>query len=305
MAVIRILKKQLRKGMYIESVECPHFMFDKRRFVLDQDADLEAIWATSGEYVLINTSKGRLALASGADAAEAEAIRQKASDSIVRSLQSLRASFNDMTSGEGQGIDRFRPLAKEMVENMVSAPTIVTELTRLKTKDEGTFMHSLAVGALMSGLGMSLGLDAETVELLSISGILHDFGKLLIPDAILKKQGPLTAVERHVIRNHPELGYQRLTTYADMPQMVLDVCRSHHELLDGSGYPRGLSGNEISLPVRIATVCDVYDALTSPRPYKKGWSDDEAISWMFEKDKLFDRKLLVRLSEVTNGIKRD
>ena len=299
-------KRQLRKGMYVETVECPQTMFDKRRFVLQHDADLEAIWAANGEYVVVNTAKGLFASeGSSAPSAKDERKRQKASETIAKSTKAMKSSLMALAVGEAQDFDSFRPMAKDMVESMAESPAIVTELTRLKTKDEGTFMHSLAVGALMSGVGLSLGMDAETVEMLGIAGILHDFGKLLIPNTILNKQGPLTAVERQIVRNHPELGYQRLVTYPEMPAMVLDVCRGHHELRDGSGYPRGLMASELDIYVRISTICDVFDALTSTRPYKKAWTGDEAISWMFSQENRFDRKLLVRLNEVTNGIGRD
>jgi HD-GYP domain-containing protein (c-di-GMP phosphodiesterase class II) len=302
MSVIRIPKRQLRKGMYVESVECSHLMFDKRRFVLKSDADLEAIWAAAGEYVVVNTSRGYFAAGGSTEPAAGDDVRrEKAAETISRSTKALKTSLLALAIGDAPDIGNFRPVARDMVEKMGESPAIVTELTRLKTKDEGTFMHSLAVGSLMSGIGQSLDMDAETLELLVIAGILHDFGKLLIPNTILNKPGALTPVERQIVRNHPELGFQRLSTYPEMPELVLDVCRSHHELLDGSGYPRGLAAHEISQVVRISTICDVYDALTSARPYKKGWSGDEAINWMFAQENRFDRKLLVRLSEVTNG----
>lgn len=292
--------------MYVESVECPQLMFDKRRFVLLSDADLEAIWAATGEYVVVNTARGHFAGEAATEPSTSDdAMREKAGETIARSTKALKSSLMALANGDAPDITTFGPVAKDMVDRMGESPAIVTELTRLKTKDEGTFMHSLAVGSLMSGVGRSLGMDPETLELLAIAGILHDFGKLLIPNAILNKPGALTAVERQIVRNHPELGYQRLSAYPEMPEMVLDVCRSHHELLDGSGYPRGLAADELSPFVRISTICDVFDALTSTRPYKKGWSGGEAINWMFAQENRFDRKLLVRLSEVTNGIGRD
>lgn len=305
MSVIRIPKAQLRLGMYVESVECPQFAFDKRRFVLQEEADLEAIWAATGEFVVVNTAKG---LFPGKPTKPVrrykEGQRERASEAVTRSAKALKNDLMAFAFGESANIDSFRPIARDMVATMGESPEIVTELTRMKTKDEGTFMHSLSVGALMSGVGMSLGMDGDTVELLGIAGILHDMGKLLIPNTILNKQGPLTAVERQVVRNHPDLGYQRLITYPEMPDMVLEVCRSHHELLDGSGYPRGLKASEIDIYVRISTVCDVFDALTSTRPYKKAWSVGDAINWMFEQETRFDRKLLIRLSEVANGSDR-
>ncbi|MBB4065095.1 HD-GYP domain-containing protein [Gellertiella hungarica] len=314
MTVVRIPKGQLRKGMYVESVECPQFVFSKRRFILDLDEDLDAIAAAPAEFVLVNTarSKGAMGAASSgkangngdAPAQVDEVKRQKAAETLTRSTAAVKTGFTGFATGDIKDIQAFAPVSRDLIESMSEGPEIVLELTRLKTKDEGTFLHSLAVGALMASVGQALGYDEATVELLGIAGILHDFGKLLIPNMILNKRGSLSDVERQIIRNHPELGYQRLVTYPDMPGMVLDVCRHHHELLDGSGYPQGLSGAALSPFVRISTICDVYDALTSTRPYKKAWSGQQAINWMFEQGHCFDRRLLLRLGEVTDGAGR-
>jgi putative nucleotidyltransferase with HDIG domain len=169
------------------------------------------------------------------------------------------------------------------------------QVSRLKNKDEITFQHSLAVGILMGKLGDALDLDMETVELLVLSGMLHDVGKLTISNKVMQKQGPLTPAERKLVQSHPRRGHQILQTYANIPDEVLEICLHHHEVLDGSGYPSGKSGDEIGLLVRISTVCDVFDALTSVRPYKRGWAVAEALSWMFERDQQFDRKLVLRL----------
>jgi HD-GYP domain-containing protein (c-di-GMP phosphodiesterase class II) len=128
--------------------------------------------------------------------------------------------------------------------------------------------------------------------------MLHDIGKLLIPNEILTKPGKLTDQERLVIRNHPEAGYRLLKTYPDLPPVVLDICRLHHEALDGSGYPLGLKKKDLSTPVRLSTVCDVFEALTSVRPYKRPWTSTEALDWMFARPQFFDRKMVIRLGSV-------
>lgn len=104
-----------------------------------------------------------------------------------------------------------------------------------------------------------------------------------------------------MIQSHPQRGHQILRTHPAIPEEVLEICLHHHEALDGSGYPSRLAGSEISQLVRISTVCDVFDALTSVRPYKQGWSAGKALGWMFERDKQFDRKLVLRLGAVINA----
>ncbi len=304
MTVVRIPKNQLRKGMYVESVECSDADFGKRRFILDHDEDLEAIAAAPAEYVVINMSRGAgargAARAEPRDGArEADEIRlRKAAETLSRATSSVKTGFASFLSGETQTLDDFTPVSREIKERMEEDPAVMLELTRLKTKDEGTFVHSVAVGALLTSVGQAVGYDDQTVEMLGVAGILHDCGKLLIPNMILNKRGSLTDVERQIIRNHPELGYQRLLTYPGMSEIVLEICRYHHEMLDGSGYPHGLKADALSPFVRMSTICDVYDALTSVRPYKKAWTSRQAIAWMFEQGERFDRKLLLRLGEI-------
>ncbi len=302
MTVVRIHKSKLRKGMFVESVECPDYAFNRRRFFLDLDEDLEAILVTPADFVVVNTALGKTTGIAGGEPGsrrEIDEVRfRKAAETLSRSTIAVKAGFASFISGEQKTIQDFVPVSRELTQQMAEGPAVMLEMTRLKTKDEGTFVHSIAVAALMTSVGRAVGFDEETVEMLGVAGILHDCGKLLIPNMILNKQGTLSDIERRIVRNHPELGYQRLLGYPGIPEMVLDVCRYHHEMLDGSGYPLGLRGDALSLYVRISTVCDVYDALTSVRPYKKAWSGRQAISWMFEQGERFDRKLLLNLGEV-------
>lgn len=171
-------------------------------------------------------------------------------------------------------------------------------ITRLKSKDEATYVHSLAVSGLMTLLAASLNLDEEMISVLALAGLLHDIGKLKLPNKILNKPGELTTAERNVVRHHPDAGYQILRAYSHFPREVLDVCLLHHEVLDGSGYPRGLKQKDLTLPVQISTVCDVFEALTSFRPYKHPWTNNQALDWMFARPHLFDCKLIIRLGSV-------
>ncbi len=113
-------------------------------------------------------------------------------------------------------------------------------------------------------------------------GCLHDVGKMAIPDEVLNKPGKLTDSEFSIVRNHPEAGGQILRDSGQVSALVLDVCLHHHEKVDGSGYPHRLTGDQISLFAKMGAVCDVYDAITSDRPYKKGWDPAESIRRMAE-----------------------
>lgn len=284
--------------MFIELVECPHSEFGKRRFLLTNERDRQAIIASSAERVLVNTALGidqatspatKGALTKGR--MSIERVQQK----VETATTELRANLDQISEGTRPDFDKLGPLVQSMADVWHATPTVALEMTRLKTKDEGTYVHSLAVASMMTQLGDICGLNREETTLLGVAGLLHDIGKLKIPDEILNKPGRLTDEERDIIRTHPDIGYDWLRQYDEIPQLVLDITRLHHEVLDGSGYPLRLTADELSLPVRISTVCDVFEALTSARPYKAGWPAQEALDWMFARPHLFDRKLVIRL----------
>ena len=113
-----------------------------------------------------------------------------------------------------------------------------------------------------------------------MAGLIHDLGKALMPKEILNKPGKLTDQEFLIIQSHPREGYKLLAQGTDIDPSVADVCLHHHEKFNGSGYPDGLKGDDISLFSRMGAVCDVYDAITSDRPYKAGWDPAESLRKM-------------------------
>ena len=171
---------------------------------------------------------------------------------------------------------------EEISDSVARNPGALISLARLKTADDYTYMHSVAVCAMMVALSNQLGLDAEQTRLAGLSGLMHDLGKAMMPMEVLNKPGKLTDTEFAIIKSHPEEGHRLLLTGRDVAPMVLDVCLHHHEKTDGSGYPKHLKGDEISLFAKMGAVCDVYDAITSNRPYKAGWDPAESLRKMAE-----------------------
>ena len=137
------------------------------------------------------------------------------------------------------------------------------------TYDNATYQHCMLVTGLAAEFARSLGLSARDQERLTRGALLHDLGKAKIPLTILNKPGRLSAEELAVMRTHPGIGYEILREQGDYEPEMLDVVLHHHELLDGSGYPDGLSGSQIGDLVRLITICDVYAALIERRPYKE------------------------------------
>ncbi len=143
-------------------------------------------------------------------------------------------------------------------------------------------MHSVAVSALMIALARQLGLDEELTRELGLPGLLQDIGKAKVPIEILNKPGKLTDAGFETVKSHPEHGHAILTAGGAAGAIALDVCLHHHEKIDGTGYPHRLPGGAISLYAKMGAVCDVDDAITSNRPYRRGWNPAESIRRMAE-----------------------
>jgi response regulator RpfG family c-di-GMP phosphodiesterase len=151
----------------------------------------------------------------------------------------------------------------------------------LDLRDKETEGHSQRVTEMSVRLARAMGLDEEEIEHVRRGALLHDIGKLGIPDQILLKPGPLTEEEWVIMRTHPTLAYQWLSPI-DYLRPALDIPYCHHEKWDGSGYPRGLAGEQIPLAARIFAVVDVWDALSSDRPYRKRWPDEKVHAHLCE-----------------------
>ncbi len=173
-------------------------------------------------------------------------------------------------------------------------------LERLAEKDAYTEGHTRRVARLAVQVGEELGVPAQRLRDLAIGGLLHDIGKLSLPDDVLKKPGPLEPAEFDVIRLHPQRG-ERLLGDLGFPERVRRLVLDHHERLDGSGYPRGL-GRTMPFEARILAVCDVYDALISPRVYRPAWNHDRALALLREEaGSVFDRRCVAALERVLVG----
>jgi HD-GYP domain-containing protein (c-di-GMP phosphodiesterase class II) len=202
-----------------------------------------------------------------------------------------------------------RPLAGDLRgADLVAAEDIflgshVRALTvRLADKDAYTERHTRRVALLAVEVGEQLGLSPNRLRTLAIGALVHDIGKLSVPDAILKKPAALDDDEYSVVQGHPEWGNRLLTELGGFSTAVRQLVRDHHERLDGAGYPRGLSAEEIDLDTRILTVCDVYDALISKRVYRPAWTHEAAMDLLRrESGTAFDVRCVDALECVVTG----
>lgn len=287
--------------MFVEDLECAweENPIRRRRFLLERPEQVDLLKRSNVKAVIINPTLGTdIGEASGIADHRTEAAvpldqRFQVAATILASIQSTTTDlFNGVRQGDGVSMAQAAPVVREISRAMERDATVFFSVSRLKSKDETTFRHSIAVSALLVQFARYMKFDAETVQVFGTAGLLHDIGKMQIPDDVLQKQGSLTDAEFETIRSHPALGHAILSAQGDMPQLVLDICLHHHERIDGKGYPGGLSGDEIGMHVCMATICDVYEAITSVRPYKKAWSRADALAWMLERQGHFDRSLL-------------
>ena len=221
-----------------------------------------------------------------------EAEMQRASKMLHRSKTEVMTLFGNARMGKSISTRKITNLVAQISDSVTKDPSIILNVARLKTKDEYTFLHSVSVCALMINLARKLGLDEVVVQDLGMAGMLHDLGKMTIPDVILNKPAKLDDEEWRIVRSHPEKGHAILSSAKCGTETALDVCLNHHEKMDGTGYPNKLKGEDLSLAARMAAICDVYDAITSQRSYNAPLSGAVALSKMLSWKGHFDQTLL-------------
>lgn len=298
--------------------------FWRSRFLLTKEEDLRLLQVSGVNRVCIDISKGRDAgaqakpvapppdvplTATKSDAEMGAAVGPAIIDSrgdggsahvpikqelrraariCAKSKEAVTAMFQEARMGKAVDTESMHPLVEEISNSVTRNPGALISLARLKTKDDYTYLHSVAVCALMVALARQLNLSEEETREAGFGGLVHDVGKALVSDAILNKPGKLTDDEFVSIKMHPELGHRLLSEGRGATPAMLDVCLHHHEKIDGTGYPFKLVDTQISRLAKMGAVCDVYDAITSNRPYKNGWDPSDSLRRMAEWKGHFD-----------------
>jgi HD-GYP domain-containing protein (c-di-GMP phosphodiesterase class II) len=201
--------------------------------------------------------------------------------------------FAQVQSGNAAAaIEDAAPVVGGIAESVARNSDALITLARIRTLDEYTYVHSVAVSALMINLARQLQLAPDYVRHAGTAGLFMDVGKAFLPPALLGKRGVYSAEDWTEMRRHPKLGADAVTASGEMSKIVADVCLHHHEKYDGSGYPHGLKGDDISLFARMAAICDTYDALASARPHRPAFGPAEAVAEMYRLKGHFDDSLL-------------
>lgn len=250
-------------------------MTDKELAILELDGP-----ADDHQPFQNSTADTPIANAERLKAAPLEVEREQAAKIIASSRSAIASMFKDLRMGKAIETEAVMPIVEEISASVARNVHALISLVRLKTADDYTYMHSVAVCALMTALARELKLSEAEVKQAGLAGLMHDMGKAGIPLQILNKPGSLTDNEFHVVREHPKLGYDMLVKANISDPVTLDVCLHHHEKMDGSGYPEKLSSDQISLFAKMGAICDVYDAVTSTRAYKPAWEPGMALKRM-------------------------
>ncbi len=300
---LKIATSELRTGMCVVDLDRPWletpFLF--QGFIISGDSDIQTVQKYC-RHVYIDTTRGarpeprqsqtaasnrepersrlfglltrrspeRVTTPVEKEIHQASAVHQKTS-ALVRNF------MDDIRLGRALNVQAIEGSVSEMVDSILRNPDAMSWLTQLRRKDADQEQHSINVCILALTFGRHLGLPRDEMQKLGISALLHDIGKLQVPEDLLKKVAPLTDDEWQIMRKHTEYGRSLLMSARDLYFGAVDVAQTHHERIDGKGYPRGLSGAQISPFAKIVAIVDTYDDIVSPHPYREERTAFEAM----------------------------
>ncbi|MEM7168387.1 MAG: HD domain-containing phosphohydrolase [Planctomycetota bacterium] len=245
-------------------------------YVLPEEIDFYWLYLNDSIHKLIDT--------------EDDPLENRASV-FYRSTFELSKRIYDVPLGH-ENVDKVQDLVTTSVEYLDQKQRL-HELMPAMEQHPTVYSHSLNVSQFGLALAREIGISSKAeLEAIGMGLLLQDYGMLQIPESLLFKEGPLSFDEWAAVKRHPSYGVEILDRIAEVPAVTREIVFSHHERLDGSGYPQGLSGAELSLPVRIAGLVDVFCSLISTRPYREAYTTFEALEILTsDLDRLFDRKL--------------
>lgn len=194
----------------------------------------------------------------------------------IKAISTTKNVLQNMEQSDHiKNVEEINDVVEDILAEILSNEDIGIDITSIQSYDLGTYTHSVSVTVLSLYLAKELGLNKRQLTDIGVGGLLHDLGKLYIPQEILNKPGKLTKEEFEVVKKHPMDGFVKIKDKISL--LGAHIALQHHEKFDGSGYPRNLKGEEIHLYGRISAIADVYDAITMDRPYRPGRTPNEAI----------------------------
>ncbi|TQV71375.1 HD-GYP domain-containing protein [Aliikangiella marina] len=215
-----------------------------------------------------------------------------------KSSRLMKGVLDKIMLGEDFDIQGVKDSVKDNVKQVLENEEAMLMMTMLKSANEDIAEHALNVSILAIGFAQALGLSQTQLEDVGMSALLHDIGQMRVDQKVIRKQGKLNQNERMEVVKHTQFGFDLLSAKRDLTPSCIDVALSHHERLSGQGYPRGLKGDQISKIVRLVSIIDVFDSLTSHQSYRKGLSVMEAYKvLMAGKGTHFDENMVLKFIE--------
>ena len=302
----KINSSQLQIGMYVHDLDCGwlEHPFLRSRFTVMDTSTITQVQQANIRHLVIDTEKGVDCDESASDTLEANlqenmggVSSRKANDGkqvaaadeidnarliYKEATIAIHTLLDDVRLGKRVELEHIEPVTENIVNSVFRNKDALTSLTRIKDRDQYTFMHCVSVSGLMACFALDRGMSRERIKQIVFGGLLHDVGKMKVPLDILTKPARLTEQEFEIMKSHVKLGVDSIASIPGLTQDALDVVALHHERIDGSGYPHGLQENNISEVGQMASIIDVYDALTSVRCYKNAWEPSFTLKKLLE-----------------------
>ncbi len=297
--------EQLRVGMYVTKLDISWSKtpFWRHRMRVGSLDHIEALRACGVRFVEIDAEKGLDLASQGGSVSTVDPSSTRIADLLSRASQPqgkepstpfeeeltiakevhkqakavIGQAMGDARQGRKLDLDALSMVSERLVESVLRNKDAISSLSRLKSFDEYTFFHSVNVAILALAMGRQRGMPREALSRLGLGALLHDIGKMKIPHDLLNAPRRLDEGEREIIKQHVMRGAEYLSQHTVLPEETLRPLLEHHERVDGSGYPAGRRRKDLSRPGLIASIVDVYDAITSDRVYHKGMTPNQAL----------------------------
>ncbi len=296
---------QLKVGMFVEDVLNARdvLVLSANSLIWDQ-SQIDALKRQGVQSLFINTEKGRDILVDEKPLAPVTIDPKKREDDYYKelekarvvhrqTLETAREVLDSIKKGVTFSMEKVEKAAENVVDSIQRNPDTLISLSQLKGYDEYTYTHSVGVSILVASLANSMGYSGELLVQAGIGGLLHDIGKMRVPESILNKPGKYNDLEFKIMKKHPEHGLDIVKDKKKFSDISRTIIIQHHERYNGRGYPYGLKDNQIAEVGLIAAVADVYDALTSNRVYRAAWPPQKALALIFQgADEDYSRRIV-------------
>lgn len=325
----KISVSQLKVGMFVSDFNAGwlEHPFVLNSMLMESDVHLQKVRKAGIRELYIDTDKG-MDVDDAPTAQEAErVVRQelerqtteslpagpRARVSLAEEMNRARNTFNEATRiirtlmedvrlGRQVDLAAARPAVEKITASVMRNSNALMTMRRLQHHDDHTFLHSVGVCTMLTTFGKVMDMEVQVLHDIALGGLIHDVGKMRVSMGILNKPAQLSAEEYVHMKSHVTLGADIMRCTPGIPALALEPLELHHERYDGSGYPRGLKGEEISQVGRMAAIVDVYDAMTSDSMYRKAMTPAQAIQKMFEWSKFHFDPVLTQIFVKSMGI---